>query len=119
METINCFLRRYHRTKKYTVLSQNELVFGRAKIGPGPVVYRPRQCYDASQCFDQIKELDSKWIKAKPESQADWLNFKNQSTMQGNPFEKGKEFWLRKPDKTLKDDNNLLPLQERPKSKVK
>ena len=49
LETIYCVLRRYHRTKNYTGLSPNELVFGREKMGPGPVMYHPRRCYDASQ----------------------------------------------------------------------
>ena len=34
LETIYCVLRRYHRTKNYTGLSPNELVFGREKMGP-------------------------------------------------------------------------------------
>ena len=77
-------------------------------------MYHPRQCYDASQWFERIKELDSKWIQAKVESQADWLKFKNQSTTQGKPFEKGQQVWLGKSDETLKDDNKLLPLWEGP-----
>ena len=114
LETIYCVLRRYHRTKNYTGLSPNELVFGREKMGPGPVMYHPRQCYDASQWFEKIKDLGSKWIKAKVESQADWLNFKNKSRTQGKPFEKGQQVWLRKSDETLKDDNKLLPLWDGP-----
>ena len=77
-------------------------------------MYHPRQCYDASQWFENIKELDSKWIQAKVESQADCLNFKNQARTQGKPFEKGQQVWLRKSDETLKDDNKLLPLSEGP-----
>ena len=103
LETIYCVLRRYHRTNNYTGLSPNELVFGREKMGPGPVMYHRRQCYDASQWFDKIKELDSKWIQAKVESQADWLKFKNQARMQGKPSEKGQQIWLFKSDDTLKD----------------
>ena len=34
-------------------------------------MYHPRQCYDASQWFERIKDLESKWIEAKVESQAD------------------------------------------------
>ena len=113
LETIYCVLRRYHRTKNYTGLSPNEL-FGREKMGPGPVMYHPRQCYDASQWLEKIKDLESKWIKAKVESQADWLNFKNKSRTQGKPFEKGQQVWLRKSDDTLKDDNKLLPLLDGP-----
>ena len=64
---------RYHRTMNHTGLSPNELAFGREKMGPGPVMYHPRQCYHASQWFEKIKEFDSKWIQAKVESQADWL----------------------------------------------
>ena len=114
LETIYCVLRRYHRTKNYTGLSPNELVFGREKMGPGPVMYHPRQCYDASQWFERIKDLESKWVRAKVESQADWLNFKNKSRTQGKPFEKGQQVWLRKSDETLKDDNKLLPLWDGP-----
>ena len=114
LETIYCVLRRYHRTKNYTGVSPNELVFGREKMGPGPVMYHPRQCYDASQWFESIKELDSKGILAKVESQADWLKFKNQARTQGEPSEKGQQVWLRKSDETLKDDNKLLPLWEGP-----
>ena len=110
LETIYCVLRRYHRTKNYTGLSPNELVFGREKMGPGPVMYHPRQCYDTSQWFERINDLESKWIEAKVESQADWLKFKNQSRTQRKPFEKGQQVWLRKSDETLKDDNKLLPL---------
>ena len=77
-------------------------------------MYHPRQCYNASQWFEKIKELDSKWIQGKAESQADWLNIKNQSRTQGKPFEKGLQVWLPKPDETLKDDNKLLPLLEGP-----
>ena len=111
LETIYCVLRRYHRTKSYTGSSPNEPVFGREKMGPGQVMYHPRQCYDASQWFERIKELDSKWILAKVESQADWLKFKNQARTQGKPFEKSQQIW---PDETLKDDNKLLPLWEGP-----
>ena len=114
LETIYCVLRRYHRTKNYTGLSPNELVFGREKMGPGPVMYHPRQCYDASQWFERIKDLESKWIQAKVENQADWLNFKNKSRTQGKPFEKGQQVWLRKSDETLKDNNKLLPLWDGP-----
>ena len=60
LETIYCVLRRYHRTMNYAGSSPNELVFGREKMGPGPVMYHPRQCYDASQWFEKIKELDCK-----------------------------------------------------------
>ena len=83
-------------------------------MGPGPVTYHPRQCYDASQWFERIKGLESKWIQAKVESQADWLDFKNKSRTQGKPFEKGQQVWLRKSDETLKDDNKLLPLWDGP-----
>ena len=114
LETIYCVLRRYHRTKNYTGLSPNELVFGREKMGPGPVMYHQRQCYDASQWFERIKDLEFKWIQAKVESQADWLKFKKKSRTQGKPFEKGQQLWLRKSDKTLKDDNKLLPLWDGP-----
>ena len=114
LETIYCVLRRYHRTTNYTGLSLNELVFGREKMGPEPVMYHPKKCYDASQWFEKIKELDSKWIQAKVESHADWLNFKNQARPQGKPFEKSQQVWLRKSDETLKDDNKLLPLWEGP-----
>ena len=96
LETIYCVLRRYHRTKNYTGLSPNELVFGREKMGPGPVMYHPRQCYDASQWFEKIKD------------------FKNKSRTQGKPFEKGQQVWLRKSDETLKEDNKLLPLWDGP-----
>ena len=61
-----------------------------------------------------MKELDSQWIQAKVESQADWLRFKNQARTQGKPFEKGQQVSLRKSDETLKDDNQLLPLWKRP-----
>ena len=54
LETIYCVVRSYHWTKNYTGLSPNELVFGREKMGPGLVMYHPRQCYDASQCFQKI-----------------------------------------------------------------
>ena len=74
----------------------------------------PRQCCDASQWFERIKDLESKWIQAKVERHADWLKFKNQSRTQGNPFEKGQQVWLRKSDETLRDDNKLLPLWEGP-----
>ena len=114
VEAIDCVLRRYHGTKKYTGLSPNELVFGRERMGPGPVMYHPRQCYDASQWFEKIKELDSKWIRAKVESQADWLIFKNQARTQEKPFEKGQQVWFCKSDETLKDDNKLLPLWDGP-----
>ena len=114
LETIYCVLRRYHRTKNYTGVSPHELVFGREKMGPGPVMYHPRQCYDASQWFERIKDLESKRIQAKVKSQADWLKFKNQSRTQGKSFEKGQQVWLRKSDGTLKDDNKLLPLWEGP-----
>ena len=77
-------------------------------------MYHPRQCYDPSQWIERIKELDSKWIQAKVEGQADWLKFKNQARMQGEPFEKGQQVWLRRSDETLKDDNKLLPLWEGP-----
>ena len=77
-------------------------------------MYHPRQCYNASQWFESIKDLESKWIQAKVESQADWLNFKNKSRTQGKPFQKGQQVWLRKSDETLKDDNKLLPLWEGP-----
>ena len=77
-------------------------------------MYHPRQCYDASQWFEKIRDLESKWIKAKVESQADWLNCKNKSRTQGKPFEKGQQVWLRKSDETLKDDNKLLPLWDGP-----
>ena len=96
LETIYCVLRRYHRTKNYTGLSPNELVFGRVKMGPGLVMYLPRQCYDASQWFVKIKELDSRWIEAKVDSRADWLKFTNHARTQGKPFEKGQQVWLRK-----------------------
>ena len=59
LETIYCVLRRYHRTKNYTGLSPNELVFGHEKMGSGLVMYHPMQCYDASQWVGKIKELDS------------------------------------------------------------
>ena len=75
-------------------------------------MYHPRQCYDASQWFERINELDFKWIQAKVESQADWLKFKDQARTQGNPFKKDQQVWLRKSDGTLKDDNKLLPLWE-------
>ena len=114
METIYCVLRRYHRTKNYTRLSPNELVFGREKMGAGPVMYHPRQCYNASQWFERIKELDSKFIQAEVKSQADWLKFKNQARKPGKPFEKGQQVWLRKSDETLKDNNKLLPSWEGP-----
>ena len=114
LETIYCVFRRYHRTKNYTGLSPNEFVFGREKMDPGPVMYHRRQCYDASQWFEKIKELDSKRIEAKVESQADWLKFENQARTQGKPFEKGQQVWLRKSDETLKDNNKLLPLWEGP-----
>ena len=114
LETIYCVLRRYHRTKNYTGLSPNELVFGREKMVPEPVMYHPRQCYDASKWFERIKDLESKWIQAKVKTQADWLKFKNQLRTQGKPFEKGQQIWLCKSDETLKDDNKLLPLWEGP-----
>ena len=41
LETIYSVLRIYHRTKNYTGLSPNELVFGWEKMGPGPVMYHP------------------------------------------------------------------------------
>ena len=44
LKTIYCVLRRYHRTKNSTALSLNELVLGREKMAPGPVMYHPRQC---------------------------------------------------------------------------
>ena len=110
METIYCVLRRYHWAKKYTGLSPNELVFSREKMGPGPVMYHPRQCYDASQWFERIKELDSKWIQATVESQTDWLKFKNQARTQGKPFAKGQQVSLHKSDETLKNHNKLSPL---------
>ena len=75
-------------------------------------MYHPSQCYDASQWFEKIKELHFKWIQAKVESQADWLKFKNQARTLEKPFEKGQQFWLRKSDGTLKEDNKLLPLWE-------
>ena len=112
LETIYCVLRRYHLTKNYTGITPNELDFGRGKMGPGRVMYHPRQCYDASQWFERIKGLDSKWIQAKAESQADWSNFKNQSGTQGKPFEKGQQVWFCKSDGTLKDDKKWLPLWE-------
>ena len=114
LETFYCVLRRYHQTKNYTELSLIELVFGREKMGPGPVMYDPRQCYDPSQWFERIKELDSKWIQAKVESQADWWKLKNQARTQGEPVENGQQVWLRKSDETLSDDNKLLPLWEGP-----
>ena len=77
-------------------------------------MYHPRQRYHASQWFERIKELDSKWIQAKVESQAHWLKFKYQARTQEKPFEKGQQVWLRKSDDTLKDDNKLLPLWEGP-----
>ena len=77
-------------------------------------MYHPRQCYDASQWFERIKDLESKWIQAKVESQAGWLKFKNQSRTQGKRPEKGQQVWLRKSDETLKDDNKLLLLWEDP-----
>ena len=77
-------------------------------------MYHPRQCYDASQWFERIKDLESKWIQAKVERQADWLKFENQSRTQKKPFEKGQQVWLRKSDETLKTDNKLLPLWEGP-----
>ena len=49
LETIYCVLRRYHQTNNYTGVSPNELLFGRQKMGPGSVIYHPRQCYDASK----------------------------------------------------------------------
>ena len=61
-------------------------------------MYHPRQCYEASQWFEGIKDLESKWIHGKVESQADWFNFKNKSRTQGKPFEKGQQVWLRKSD---------------------
>ena len=73
-------------------------------------MYHPRHCYNASQCFEKNKELDSKWIQAKVESQADWLNFKSQARTQGKPFKKGQQVWFHKSDEILKDDNKLLPL---------
>ena len=114
LETICCVLRRYNQTNNYTGLSANELVFGREKMGPGPVMYHPRQCYDTSQWFEKILELDSKWIQAKVESQADWLRVKNQARTQGKPSEQGQQVWLRKSDTTPKDHNKLLPLWEGP-----
>ena len=62
---------RYHWTKNYTRVSPNEVVFGSEKMSPGPVVYQPRQCCDASQSFERIKELHSEGMKAKIDSQAD------------------------------------------------
>ena len=88
LETMYCVLRRYHRNKNYTGLSPNELAFGREKMGPRPVMYHPRQCYDTSEWFEKIKESGSKWIQAKVESQADWLNFKNQARTQERPYRK-------------------------------
>ena len=58
-------------------------------------MYHSRHCYDASQWFEKVKELDSRRIQAKVESQADWLNFKSQARMQGKPFEKGQQVLLR------------------------
>ena len=74
-------------------------------------MYHPRQCYDASQWFEKINELDSKWIQAKVESQADWLHPKNQSRTQGKPFQKGQQVWHRKSDETLKDNNKEGPFR--------
>ena len=76
LETIYCVLRRYHQTKNYTGLSPNELVFGREKTGSAPVMHHPRRCHHASGWFEKIKGLDFRWIQAKVESQAVWLNFK-------------------------------------------
>ena len=112
LETIYCVLRRYHRTKNYTGLSPNELVFDREKMGTGPVMYHPRQLYDASRWFEKIKELDSKCIPAKVESQENWVNFQNHPRTQGKPFKKGQQVWLRTSDRILKNDNKLLPLLE-------
>ena len=75
--TVYCVPSSYHQTRNYTGVSPNDLVFGREKMGPGPVGYDQRQCYNAPQRFETIKELDYKLIQAKVESQADWLNFKN------------------------------------------
>ena len=77
-------------------------------------MYHARQLYDASQWFEKIEMLDSKWVQAKVESQADWLKFKGQARMQGKPFENRQQVWLRKSDDTMKDDNKLLPLWEGP-----
>ena len=60
--------------------------FGREKMGPGPVMYHPRQCYDTSQLFERIKDLESKWIQAKVESQADWLKFKENPSRKASKF---------------------------------
>ena len=114
LETTYCVLRRYHQTRNYTGLSSNDLVFGHEKMAPRPLMYHPRQCYDASQWFEKIKEVDSKWIRAKVESQADRLNFKSQTRTQGMPFEKGQQVWLRNSDETLEDNNKFLPLSEGP-----
>ena len=42
------------------------------------------------------------------------MKFKNLARLQGKPFEKGQQVWLRKSDETLKDDNKLLLLWEGP-----
>ena len=53
-------------------------------------------------------------MQAKAESQEDWLDLKNQSRTQGNPFQKGQKVRLCKSEETLKNDNKLLPLWEGP-----
>ena len=55
LETINSLLRRYHRINNFTALSPNKLVFGRETMGPGPVIYHPRQFQDASQWLAKVR----------------------------------------------------------------
>ena len=98
VEALPAVLDRIHDIPGETGLSPYQILFGRERPLANIPYQPPRECEDAQQFFDRMKEVDYKVAHRLREMHEKQIERLNQERIELTPFKRGDEVYYRRPE---------------------